>query len=290
MFILLQRGCLALIRTSSLPSWAKDTSDRNRTSPFAFTGNKFEFRMVGSMQSIAQANFVLNAIVADALCIFADRLDKAKNVKTEINAIILETIKKHKRVIFNGNNYSEEWVTEAEKRGLPNIRSTVEAIGAIRAEKNLALMEKHGVLSRVEMESRCEIQYEIYIKTINIEGSTMVEMAKRQILPAVIAYRADLAGSISTILAIEGNAEVEKTLFVHISDSLRSFSANLSKLEEALQTAASKHGDSRVQAVAYRDLVFKAMGELRKDADTLETMVDADYWPMPTYAKLLFNI
>jgi glutamine synthetase len=276
--------------TNSLPSWAKDTSDRNRTSPFAFTGNKFEFRMVGSMQSIAQANFVLNTIVAESLCQFANRLEKAKNVKTEINAIILDTIKKHKRVIFNGNNYSEEWVTEAEKRGLPNIRSTVEAIGAIRAEKNLALMEKHGVLSRVEMESRSEINYEIYIKTVNIEALTMVEMSKRQILPAVIGYKADLAASISTILDAGGKADVEKDLFSKISASTTSFGARLAKLEKAIETAAKMHGDAKKQAVAYRDLVFAAMGELRKDADTLETMVSADYWPIPTYSKLLFNI
>ena len=246
--------------------------------------------MVGSMQSIAQANFSLNTIVAESLSQFADRLEKAADGQKEINAIILEVIKKHQRVIFNGNNYSEEWVTEAKKRGLPNIRNTVDAIAAIRADKNIALMEKHGVLSRVEMESRCEIQYEIYIKTINIEGSTMVEMSKRQILPAVIGYRAELATSISSILAIEGNADVEKVLFGQISESLKSFSANLVKLEKSLKTAAKLHGDIQAQAVAYRDLVFKTMGELRQDVDMLETIVDAEYWPMPTYAKLLFNL
>jgi glutamine synthetase len=276
--------------TTSLPSWLKDTSDRNRTSPFAFTGNKFEFRMVGSMQSIAQANFTLNTIVAEILCQFADRLEKTKNIKKEINAIVLEVVKGHKRVIFNGNNYSEEWVAEAKKRGLPNIRSTVEAIAAIRAEKNLALMEKHGVLSRVEMESRCEIQYEIYIKTVNIEGLTMVEMSRRQILPAVIGYKTALASSVSSILAAGGNASVEKDLLNKISESLTSFSANLAKLEKAIETAAKMHGDTKAQAIAYRDLVFKAMGELRKDADILETLVDANYWPLPSYSQLLFNI
>jgi glutamine synthetase len=276
--------------TNSLPSWAKDTSDRNRTSPFAFTGNKFEFRMVGSMQSIALANTVLNTIVAESLCLFADRLDKAKNIKAEISAIILETVKKHKRVIFNGNNYSDEWVAEAEKRGLPNIRSTVEAIAVLQAEKNLFLMEKHGVLSRVEMESRCEIQYETYIKTVNIEALTMVEMSRRQILPGVIGYKTALASSINSILAAGGKAEVEKDLLNKISASLLSFSANLAKLEKALETAAKAHGNTKKQAVAYRDLVFKAMGELRTDADILETMTSADFWPIPTYSKLLFNI
>ena len=276
--------------TTSLPALSKDTTDRNRTSPFAFTGNKFEFRMVGSMQSIAQANFVLNTIVAESLCQFADRLEKSKNVNKEINTIILEVIKDHKRVIFNGNNYTDEWVAEAKKRGLPNIRNTVDAIAAIRAEKNLALMEKHCVLSRIEMESRCEIQYEIYIKTVNIEGLTMVEMSKRQILPAVIRYKTTLASSINSILSAGGNADVEKALFTSISESTIAFSANLAKLEKEIEKAAGLHGNTKAQAVAYRDTVFKTMGELRKDADTLETMVDADYWPIPTYSKLLFNI
>ena len=276
--------------TSSLPSLPKDTTDRNRTSPFAFTGNKFEFRMVGSMQSIAQANYSLNTIIAESLCQFADRLEKAANVQKEINAIILEVIKKHKRIIFNGNNYSEEWVAEAEKRGLPNIQNTVDALAAIRAEKNITLMEKHGVLSRVEMESRSEINYETYVKTINIEALTMVEMSRRQIQPAVIGYKADLAASIGSILAVDGNAEVEKCLFDQISITLKSFNANLTKLDKAIKTAAGLHGDSKAQAVAYRDLVFKTMGELRKDADVLETLVDAEFWPMPTYSELLFSV
>lgn len=283
-------GGMMHLGATSLPALAKDTTDRNRTSPFAFTGNKFEFRMVGSMQSIAQANFVLNTIVAESLSQFADRLEKAADAKKESAQIILDVVRKHKRIIFNGNNYAAEWVTEAKQRGLPNIANTVDAIAAIRADKNIALMEKHGVLSRVELESRTEIQYEIYIKTINIEGQTMVEMAKRLILPAVIAFRAELAASISAVTAIEGNAEVENALFVQVSQTLRSFSTNLSKLEEALKTAAGLHGDTLAQAEAYRDLVFKAMGELRKDADFLETMVDADFWPMPTYAKLLFSL
>ncbi|XUW99394.1 MAG: glutamine synthetase III [Dehalogenimonas sp.] len=275
---------------TALPSWAKDTNDRNRTSPFAFTGNKFEFRMVGSMQSIAQANFTLNTIVAESLCKFADRLEKAADVQKEINAIILEVVKKHKRVIFNGNNYSGEWVAEAKKRGLPNIGNMVDAIAAITAEKNIAVMGKHGVLSPVEMESRAEIQYEIYIKTIIIEAQTTVEMAKRQILPAVLSYKADLATSIAAITAVEGNTEVETALFAQISQLVRSFSTNLTKLEEAIHTASHMHDDTKAQAVACRDLVFKTMGDLRKDADALETMVDAEYWPMPTYAKLLFNL
>ncbi len=283
-------GSIMNLGTNALASLFKDTTDRNRTSPFAFTGNKFEFRMVGSMQSIAQANFVLNTIVAESLCQFADRLEKTSSVKKEIDAIILETIKSHKRVIFNGDNYSKAWVAEAKKRGLPNINNTVDAIAAIRAAKNIAVMEKHGVLSRVEMEARCEIQYEIYIKTVNIEGLTMIEMSKRQFLPAVISYKAALASSISSILAAGGDVAIEKNLLVDVSTSLTSFSANLGKLEKAVDTAAGMHGDVKAQAVAYRDHVFKAMAELRKDADMLETMVDCKYWPVPTYSKLLFNI
>jgi glutamine synthetase len=278
-----------VLGTQSLPSWAKDTSDRNRTSPFAFTGNKFEFRMVGSMQSIAMANTVLNAIVAEALSLFADRLEKAKNIKTEINAIIAETVKKHKRVIFNGNNYSDEWVAEAGKRGLPNITSTVAAIAMLREKKNVNLLDKHGILSPVETESRCEIMYETYIKTVNIEALTMVEMSKRQILPGVIGYKADLADSINSITAADGNADVEKDLFNKISASTTSFSAKLAKLEKALETAAKMHGDTKKQATAYRDTVFVAMGELRKDVDILETMISSDYWPIPSYTELLFN-
>jgi glutamine synthetase len=283
-------GSIMNLGTNALASLARDTTDRNRTSPFAFTGNKFEFRMVGSMQSIAQANFVLNTIVAESLCQFADRLEKATNVSKEVSAIVYETIRSHKRILFNGNNYSEEWVKEAAKRGLPNIRNMVDAIAAITSEKNLAVMEKHGVLSRVEMESRSEIQYEIYIKTLNIEGLTMVEMSKRQLLPAVIDYKTSLASSIAAVLAIGGNAEVEKELFNRISKSLTSFSASLGKLEKAIDTAAGTQGDLAAQAVAYRDLVFKAMGEVRQHVDTLETMVDADYWPIPTYSELLFSI
>jgi len=283
-------GSIMNLGTNALASLFKDTTDRNRTSPFAFTGNKFEFRMVGSMQSIAQANFVLNTIVAESLCQFADRLEKASSVKKEIDAIILETIKSHKRVIFNGDNYSKAWVAEAKKRGLPNTNNTVDAIAAIRAAKNIAVMEKHGVLSRVEMEARCEIQYEIYIKTVNIESLTMIEMSKRQFLPAVISYKTALASSISSILAAGGDVAIEKNLLADVSTSLTSFSANLDKLEKAVDTAAGMHGDVKAQAVAYRDHVFKAMAELRKDADMLETMVDCKYWPVPTYSKLLFNI
>lgn len=283
-------GGMMELGTASLPSLPKDSTDRNRTSPFAFTGNKFEFRMVGSSQSIAQCNFTLNTAVAEILDEIAIRLEKAANIEEEVNAIILEIIKNHKRIIFNGNGYSQEWVEEAARRGLPNIANTVDAIEAINTEKNKALMEKHGVLSRIEMESRTEIQYEIYVKTINIEGLTAIEIAKRQILPAVINYKADLASSIAAIDAVGGDVSVERELFAKVNDSMKSLSANIAKLEKAIDTAANLHGDSKAQAEAYRDLVFNAMGEVREDADVLETLVDADYWPLPTYSDLLFKI
>ncbi len=283
-------GGLLELGTSSLPSLFKDTTDRNRTSPFAFTGNKFEFRMVGSSQSVAQCNFTLNAAVAEIFSQVADRLEKAENVETEANAIILEVIKNHKRIIFNGNGYSDEWVEEAARRGLANIRTTVDAIAAINAEKNKALMAKHGILSWIEMESRTEIQYEIYVKTINIEGLTAVEIAKRQLLPAVINFKADLASSMASIDAVGGDISVEKELFGKVNVAMKSLYANIAKLEKALDTATNLHGDSKAQAEAYRDLVFAAMNELRADADVLETLVDADYWPLPTYSDLLFKV
>jgi glutamine synthetase len=283
-------GTMMNLGTNRLPSLPKDTTDRNRTSPFAFTGNKFEFRMVGSMQTIARSNYVLNTIVAESLRLFADRLEKAAKLEKEISAIVLETVKKHKKIIFNGNNYAEEWVTEAEKRGLPNVRNTVDSIAALTAKKNIDVMSKHKVLSKVEMESRAEIQYEIYVKTVNIEGLTMVEIAKRQILPAVISFKANLAASVSSILEAGGNADVEKGLLKKVSEALTTFNTNLEKLEKTIATAAGKHGNAKVQAAAYRDLVFTGMAELRKNGDLLETMVDEEYWPMPTYSKLLFNV
>jgi glutamine synthetase len=277
--------------TSSLPDLFKDSTDRNRTSPFAFTGNKFEFRMVGSSQSIAQCNFTLNTIVAEVLSDFADKLEGSTNIVEDIDKLIQEAINKHQRVIFNGNGYSDEWVEEAKLRGLPNIRTTVDAIKAIREEKNLSLMEKHAVLSRKEMDARCEIQYEIYIKTINIEALTMIEMAKRQILPAVIDYRGKLASEISSIQSIGQDAEVETDLFARISAALHSFSRNLVQLERNLEKAAEMHSQEAAdQAAAYRDQVFAVMNLLREDADLLETLIDQKFWPLPTYSSMLFNV
>ncbi|GIM28890.1 glutamine synthetase [Clostridium polyendosporum] len=280
------------IGVTTLPALPKDATDRNRTSPFAFTGNKFEFRMVPSSASIAGCNFVLNTIVAEVLSQFADRLEKAADVDAETQKILTEVAKNHKRIIFNGNGYSEDWVIEAEKRGLPNLRTTVESIKALIDEKNIKVMEKHGVLSRIEMESRYEIQLENYSKTINIEALTTLEMAKREILPAVIKFATSLAGSINAINAtgITADVSAQAELLTEVSSLTASLKKNIQALEESVEKADNLHGDSYEQAAFYRFDVFEKMNILRADADRLETIVDKEFWPLPTYAEMLFNI
>ncbi|GAB6117139.1 glutamine synthetase III [Thermoanaerobacter brockii subsp. lactiethylicus] len=287
-----KQGGVLKVGVSTLPALPKDSTDRNRTSPFAFTGNKFEFRMVGSSSSIATANFILNTIVAESLSQIADRLEKATNFDEEVQLLLKEIVKKHKRIIFNGNGYSEEWVKEAEKRGLPNIRSTVEAIPALIKEKNVKLMEKHGVLSKVELESRYEISLENYIKTINIEALTMLDIAKRQILPAVITFATKIAESINSVKATGLNADIsaQTELLEEVSTLMSEFKKNISELENAVNEASNMNGDSYSKACYYRDVVFAKMGILREIGDKLETIVDAELWPLPTYADMLFNI
>lgn len=280
------------IGVTTLPPLPKDATDRNRTSPFAFTGNKFEFRMCPSSASIAGPNFITNTIVAEVLSEVADRLEKAADVNAEVKAILTEFVTKHKRVVFNGNGYSDEWVVEAEKRGLKNLKTTVEAIKALISEKNIAVMEKHGVLSRVEMESRYEISLENYIKSINIEALTMIEMANRQILPAVIKFATSLANSINTIKStgVEADLTVQTELLTEVSSLTAALKKNIAALEGAVEKASNAHGDTYEQASLFRFDVFEKMAEVREVADTLETIVDKDMWPMPTYAELLFNI
>lgn len=280
------------IGVTTLPPLPKDATDRNRTSPFAFTGNKFEFRMCPSSASIAGPNFITNTIVAEVLSEVADRLEKAADVNVEVKAILTEFVTKHKRVVFNGNGYSDEWVVEAEKRGLKNLKTTVEAIKALISEKNIAVMEKHGVLSRVEMESRYEISLENYIKSINIEALTMIEMANRQILPAVIKFATSLANSINTIKStgVEADLTVQTELLTEVSSLTAALKKNIAALEGAVEKASNAHGDTYEQASLFRFDVFEKMAEVREVADTLETIVDKDMWPMPTYAELLFNI
>ena len=286
-----QGGTLHL-GSSTLPQLPKDNTDRNRTSPFAFTGNKFEFRMVGSSDSIAMPNCILNTIVAEELSLFADRLEKAKDFDAEVQALLLEMVRKHKKVIFNGNNYAEEWVTEAEKRGLPNIRSTVAATQALIAPKNVAILGKHGVLNKVEMEARCEIMLETYIKTVNIEALTMLDMAKRQMLPAAMEYIAGIAESMQAVQAtgLKVDTSAQASTLAEVSTATASFKKNTVLLESKLNEAGKLHGNTFQQACAFRDTVFTQMATLREDGDKLEEMVDDNLWPFPTYSDMLFNV
>lgn len=280
------------IGVNTLPPLPKDATDRNRTSPFAFTGNKFEFRMVPSSASIAGCNFVLNTIVAETLSEIADKLEKATDLDTEIQSILTNIVKNHKRIIFNGNGYSDEWVAEAERRGLPNIHSTVEAAKAMMDEKNQAVLEKHGVLTRVESTSRYEITLENYNKIINIEALTTLEMAKRQILPAVIKFATSLAESINTIKATGVNADisVQTELLTEVSTLTASLNKNVALLEKLVEKADNFAGDIFDLGMMYRYEVFEQMNTLRADADKLETLVDEEFWPIPTYSDMLFNV
>lgn len=276
----------------TLPSLPKDMTDRNRTSPFAFTGNKFEFRMVPSSGSIALPNIVLNSIVADVLREIADRLENAENFDDEVQKILKEIIKDHKKIIFNGNGYSDEWVAEAEKRGLPNVHSTVEAVPAFIKEKSIDLFERQGVFTRRELEARYEIALEDYIKQINIEALTMIDMAKRQILPASVQYAKELAKSASLVKEVVACADIsaEEETIKDLSAVISMFKKETDALEDAVKKAQEFNGDIYSKAVLYKDSVFVKMGSLRTYGDKLETMVDSRLWPMPTYTDMLFNI
>ncbi|MBC7765818.1 MAG: glutamine synthetase III [Hyphomonadaceae bacterium] len=279
------------IGVSTMPPLPKDNTDRNRTSPFAFTGNKFEFRMVPSSASIAGPNVVLNTIVADALCDIADRLDKAADFNKEVQAIIKEITAKHKRVIFNGNGYADEWLVEATKRGLPNLTSTVQSIPTLISEKSIETFGKFGVLSEVELHARYEIHLENYIKTINIEALTMLDMAKRQIVPASIAFVTELANSINSIQAtgIDVDISAQTSLLKESSTLLGNLQKEVDALEK-VNAIATEMTDAFAQACYYRDEVMKQMRAVRSFADQLETIVDSDLWPMPTYSDLLYYI
>ncbi|MFZ3172643.1 MAG: glutamine synthetase III [Carboxydocellales bacterium] len=280
------------IGVSTLPALPKDSTDRNRTSPFAFTGNKFEFRMVPSSASISGPNFVLNTIVAEVLSEIADELEGTANIESKVEEILKRIVTQHDRIIFNGNGYSDEWVVAAEKRGLSNIRSTVEAIPALTTEASIRVFEKHGVLSKAELESRQEIVLEQYIKQINIESLTMIEMAKRQLLPAGIKFATELATSINAIKATGIGADIsaQEGLLKEVSGVLASFKKNTVELEKVTVQASKMNADSYEHAQYYRQVVFMAMSTLRVDGDTLETLVSADLWPIPTYGELMFNV
>jgi glutamine synthetase len=278
------------IGVTSLPKLPKDSTDRNRTSPFAFTGNKFEFRMLGSSASIADTNTVLNTIVADVLMVFADRLEKAEDIQKEVSLIIKDTIKNHKRVIFNGNNYSEEWVEEAKRRGLLNIESTVESIPVLLDEKNVDVFERHNILKRIELESRSEILYDNYAKMINIEALTMLQMAKLQILPAAIDYAKQLADTINSIkntgLAIDVSSEA--SILKELSPIIRAVTTSINDLRKATD-AVSGVGTIEKQAEKFHAEVLPLMSELRIQCDKLELLVPSNNWPFPTYSELLFD-
>jgi len=284
-------ACTMDTGVSVLPDFIKDTTDRNRTSPFAFTGNKFEFRMLGSSFSIAGPNMVLNTILADALKEFADRLEAASDFESELDALMRETIKNHKRIIFNGNNYAPEWVEEAERRGLLNLRTTVDALPLFKSEKNIDLFTRHKVLSKAEIHARYDIIMENYCKTINIEALTMSDMVKKDILPAVFAYSKDLTDMLAAKKAI--GVDISKDAAAQILEALTDLSGSLYEQVEALDEAiATANGISELldKAKYYKDTVIKCMTDVRAVADQLETIVGAEYWPFPTYGDLLFRI
>ena len=274
-----------------LPDLDKDATDRNRTSPFAFTGNKFEFRMVGASDSIASPNTVLNTIVAEAFKEAADILEAAGDFDMAVHDLIKETLSAHRRVIFNGNGYSKEWVAEAERRGLPNLGSMVEAIPALTTEKAVKLFEEFGVFTRAELESRAEVEYEGYSKAVNIEARTMIDMASKQIIPAVIKYTTQLAGSICAVrnACPETDVSVQTELLTEASDLLSDMQVALAALIEATDKASAM-GGGREQAEAYHGVVAPAMEALRAPADRLEMIVDKDLWPMPSYGDLIFEV
>lgn len=277
------------VGVSTVPSFMKDATDRNRTSPFAFTGNKFEFRMVGSTASIADPNTVLNTIVAETLRQAADVLEASDDPIMAAHDLTKKWIGEHIRIIFNGNGYSEEWVEEAERRGLPNIKNMVDALGCLTEEYAVELFERHKVMTRVELTSRQEVGYEAYAKAINIEARTMIDMTKKEIIPAVIKYTTTVAQSVAAVKAVGADASVQEASLVDISKNLVAMNAALEKLEAATDKAASIE-EPKAQAIAYRDEVFTTMSELREPADALEMLVDKSVWPFPTYGDLLFNV
>lgn len=277
---------------AAVPRFQKDTTDRNRTSPFAFTGNKFEFRMLGSASSISGPNTVMNTIVADAISYIADELEKADDVTAKAKEMIRDLATKHKRIIFNGNNYSDEWVREAESRGLLNLKNTADAVPHLVDEKNITLFTKHGIYTAEELHSRCEILLDNYCKVLHIEALTMLDMSKKEIIPAVSAYLKDLSTTASSIKSIVADADC--TMQEQLIHKIAALSGSLYKKTEALSTAVlnTKDHEENIEERAqyYKNYIFSGMQELRAVADELETLVGEEYWPFPTYGDLLFKI
>ena len=274
---------------STLPELSKDATDRNRTSPFAFTGNKFEFRMVGSRDSIANPNIVLNTIVAEAFADACDILEKADDFDLAVHDLIKEYLTDNQRIIFNGNGYSDEWVAEAERRGLPNIKSMVEAIPAITTDKSIKLFERFSVFTKAELESRAEIQYEAYAKAINIEARTMIDMASKQFLPAFIKYTKTLADTVLAVKEAGVDAAVQTEALKEVSALMAETKAALDVLVKVTDEAAAKE-EGEVQANFYHSDVVPAMEALRAPVDKLEMIVDKEAWPMPSYGDLIFDV
>lgn len=284
----LQSGKLKTgVRT--LPELAKDATDRNRTSPFAFTGNKFEFRMVGSSDSISDANVVLNTIAAEAFCEIADELEKAEDFELAVHDLIKKLANEHQRIIFNGNGYSEAWVEEAKRRGLPNNRTMVDSIPALIEPKSIALFEKFGVFTEAELRSRVEIKYEAYAKAINIEAKTMIDIAGKQIIPAVISYTTELANSVNSVSQAGADVSAQKELLNEVSALL----VEMKSAYKALVSADAKAGKieaAKESAVYFKDIIIPAMTALRAPADKLEMIVDKKFWPFPSYGDLMFEV
>ena len=274
---------------STLPELFKDATDRNRTSPLAFTGNKFEFRMVGSRDSIASPNIALNTIVAEAFSDVCDELEKADDIPGAVHEITKRLLTEHQRIIFNGNGYSKEWVKEAERRGLPNITCMVDAIPALISEKTVAMFEKYHVFTKTELQSRVEIKYENYAKAINIEARTMIDMARKQIIPAVMRYTGELAKTVGSLRSIDMPCKVQMENLRQCSELLEKSSDALAHLCDVEEQAAGME-EGREKAVFYHDQVCSAMQALRAPVDALEMIVDKDFWPMPSYGDLLFEI
>ncbi len=274
---------------STLPDLLKDATDRNRTSPFAFTGNKFEFRMVGSADSIGDPNTILNTIVAEAFCEAADRLEGADDFDLAVHDLIKEYMTAHQRIIFNGNGYAPEWIKEAERRGLPNLPTMLDAVETLTTDKSFALFEKFNIFTRAELESRKDVLYETYSKTINIEAKCMIEMSSKQIIPAEIRYVQMLSKSV--LLAEEAGvrATVQRDLLTRVTEELEKMQTALATLEEKLK-AAQGIKEHKVCAFYYRDHVKTAMDALRAPADALEMLTDKEVWPIPTYGDLLFEV
>ncbi len=274
-----------------LPRFPKDTTDRNRTSPFAFTGNKFEFRMLGSTASIADPNIVLNTIVSEALCQFADELEAADDFQSALHELIVRTIKKHKRIIFNGNGYDQAWVDEAEKRGLLNLRTTPDCLPSFIADKNIALFEKHRVFTRQEMFSRCEILLENYCKIVGIEASTMLDMAQKDILPAALAYTKELSETVIAKKSALPNVDcsAEETLIGKLSNLTTVLYQSIAILAQTLEGSKGIHG-AEALAKYYKDRVVTAMATMRAITDEIETNTAKSFWPYPSYDDILYSV